>query len=123
MFNGSVEDLINKLESSITESLKELLKLSLSGKPPPLLTTNLNGERESDIRPTQIKLDPRALPPITESFDSVQTPSLFTWTFQHVCQVIELTLKILLTKQIEECLVQAKIDDLKVTKKFFFSEL
>ena len=117
MFNGSVEDLINSLEIAIEESLKYFLSLSLSGKPPPfhLAPKYPLDEKPIEAKASHVKMDIRGLPPITESFEAKQTSSLFAWTFQHVSQVIELTLRILLTKQIEECLTNSKSAELKAS--------
>ena len=64
------------------------------------------------------KPDTRVLQSINESSETNFFPSLFTWTFQHCSQIVSLTMRIMLTKQIETSLAsQNNIDDLKKIEK------
>lgn len=60
----------------------------------------------------------RGLTPINEaSKDNLNSsPSVYSWLFQHTTQIVELALRILFTKQIENFI--GKPDDLKVFFKF-----
>ncbi len=53
------------------------------------------------IKETNIETDPQT------------SPTHFSWIFQHVSQVVELSIRILMTNQIEACLKESKIDELK----------
>ncbi len=129
IFKGSIEELINSLQASIPDSIRYLLELSISGKPPPFQTFLDFNQEKSDVRPlgAHVQQDNRPLPAISESFEA-QPPSLFAWTFQHSNQIIELTMRILLTKQVEASL--SSIEDMKTSEKklqylisFYQSEL
>lgn len=59
----------------------------------------------------------RGLTPINEALkdtksDLNSSPSVYSWLFQHTTQIVELALRILFTKQIENFI--GKPDDLKV---------
>jgi hypothetical protein len=58
----------------------------------------------------------KQLPAINESFEA-QPPALFALTFEHTTQIVELTLRILFTKQIENCLASSNLDDMKVIER------
>lgn len=110
IFKGSIEEIINSLQVCIPDSLRYLLELSLSGKPPPFQTFHVAENKPEGPVNTHVRQDNRVLPAISESFEA-QPPALFTWTFQHTSQIVELTLRILLTKQVEESL--KSVEDLK----------
>ncbi len=115
IFKGSIEELINQLQVSIPISIRYLLELSLAGKPPPFITfikkadLNTSDSEASTSKPALIQ-NKAQLPAISESFEA-KPPALFTWTFEHTSQVIELTLRILFTKQIEASL--KSVEDLR----------
>jgi hypothetical protein len=123
-FRGSVEELINELEKALPETLAYLLELALKGLQPPHAQTQVTsssvlspspmaGKKSDSPTVAAVTQAARTLTPIHESGESqVASTSLFSWMFQHVSQVVELSLRILLTKQIEACL--GKPDDLRV---------
>lgn len=116
-----MEELVTSLESAIAESLKYLLEVSLTGNPPPLHSNGSQIERTSESKSQNMsKPEHKALQPINETAEAQFFPSLFTWTFEHCCQVVDLTLRILFTKQIETCLSsENKSDELaKLAAKF-----
>lgn len=116
IFRGSIEELINSIQISIPDSIRYLLELSLSGKPPPFQTFLDFNEQKPEGKPlgAHIQQENRPLPAISESFEA-QPPSLFAWTFQHTNQVVELTLRILLTKQVESSL--SSVEEMKNVEK------
>ena len=116
IFKGSIEELINSLQESIPDSLRYLLELSLSGKPPPFQTFPIttNESAEAKTVGTHNPKETRQLPAISESFEA-QPPALFAWTLQHTTQIVELTLRILFTRQIETCLATS-LEDLKIVE-------
>lgn len=60
----------------------------------------------------------RALPSIHENNELISNQSIFSWLFQHTSQIIELSLRVLITNQIEKCLKESKLDELKVILNF-----
>jgi dynein heavy chain len=116
VYNGNVEDFINEFELQLKESLKYLLDLSLNGSLPPLPppphfnhSQSLNASQKLQVNKTQ------GLPSIKESNEADQSAAVqFSWILQHCTQVIEISLRVLFTNQIETCLNESKIDELKV---------
>lgn len=86
--------------------------------PPPFHTFLTLEQEKPEAKPlgAHIHQDNRPLPAISESFEA-QPPSLFTWTLQHTSQIIELTLRILFTKQNKTAL--ELVDSLKAAETKF----
>ncbi len=57
----------------------------------------------------------RQLETINEASELKQfEQNIFSWMFQHTSQIVELSLRVLFTKQIEDCLNGSKTEELKV---------
>ncbi len=117
-FNGVVEDLLLILESSIQEALRTALEASLNGDVYEALTEKmLRDENNLDTPKTKPKSDFKALETISET--SVTDDAKFmiaSWILKNVNQIIEITLKIILTRQIDESLAQKQRDSLSSVK-------
>ena len=75
----------------------------------------MNASQKLQVNKTQ------GLPSIKESNEADQSAAVqFSWIFQHCTQIIELSLRILFTNQIESCLNESKLEELKV---FILEEL
>ncbi|CAF0814108.1 unnamed protein product [Brachionus calyciflorus] len=113
-FKGNIEDFINTFENAIPESLKDHLDLALNGNIPTVNSTTIKNEQKTPEYRAQTS-EKRALPAINENIDqkNQSSHSVFSWLFQHTNQIIELSLKILMTSQIEKSLKEAKMDELK----------
>ena len=123
MFKSTIEDLINSLNMAIPESLKHMLDLALNGNTPPVLPPQAISSSKTDIRPKSVTAKTRVsiLGTINESTNENQNnPTNFSWIFQHISQIAELSLRILFTNQIETCLNHEKsLDELKSLEKKF----
>ena len=55
------------------------------------------------------------LPTISETSEQIDTNAhVFSWLLQHPNQIIDLTLNILITQQIESCLSDSKEEEMRV---------
>jgi hypothetical protein len=101
-----------------------MLDLALNGSTPPIIPPQPISSSKTDIRPKSVTPKNRAsiLGTISETTNEPQNnPTDFSWIFQHISQIADLSLRILFTNQIETCLNNEKssLDELGALEKKF----
>lgn len=110
---SNVENFIMPFQAAISETLKHLLKLALNGEKPPVEVIDMNQTKSNKSDSKHVSNYNRNLPVIKENVEEAsQEASVFSWLFLHPIQIVDLTLNISLTEQIEKHLKESKFDEM-----------
>jgi GTPase SAR1 family protein len=109
-FNGVVEDMLLVLESAIQEALRSSLESSLNGSVCETLTEKIARpqddvqQQQTDTPKAKPKAEFKALETIIENPVDESKFMIASWILKNVGQIIEVSLKVLLTRQLDASL-------------------